>query len=158
MIRIPPVHRSFSYEEGENIVRIAKNNNRLLDPGIFNAGLTDEQIKIAKQSAKKRAEINNKKTDTPIAEDYLEVPGRKPLLVILPVMLQQDDPKENNSDYEDYKQDIINKIKSEEYLLGLGIGFAGRQGKVMMRFRINKVKHDEYIKRFTETEDEVIYD
>lgn len=155
---IPPVHRSFSYEEGEDIVRIAKKNNRLLDPGIFNAGLTDEQIKIAKQSAKNRSKRKNNKNDTPIAEDYLEVPGRKPLLVILPVMLQQDDQNENNSDYEECKQAIIDKIKSQEYLLGLGIGFAGRQGKVMMKFRINKVKHDEYLRRFTETEDEVIYD
>ena len=155
---IPPVHRSFSYQTGENIVRISKRNNRLLDPGIFNAGLTDEQLKIAKESAEKRAEINNKKIATPIAEDYLDVPNRKPLLVILPIMLQQDNPNETNSDYEDCKQEIINRLKDHEYLVGIGIGFAGRQGKVMMRFRINKVKHDEYLRKFAETEDEVIYD
>lgn len=154
---IPPVHRSFAYEEGENIVRIAKNNNRLLDPGIFNAGLTDEQIKMAKQAALDRPSKKKKrKTDpTPIAEDYLGVPNRNPLLVILPVQLKQDSPNDEDSDYSDSKRDIINDYLSHEHLIGIGIGFAGREGKVMMKFRINKTKHDEYINKFIETEDEV---
>ena len=153
---ISPVHRSFAYEKGEDIVRIAKNNNRLLDPGIFNSGLSDEQIEIAKKSAKERAERKNLiKEPNPIAEDYLGVPNRKPLLVILPVQLIQDDIIAKNSDYSEEKKKIIDDYEINNTLIGIGIGFAGREGKVMMRFRINKVKQQEYLNKFIEMEDEL---
>lgn len=156
---ISPVHRSFTYEKGEDIVRIAKNNNRLLDPGIFNSGLSDEQIEIAKKSARERVERKNlNKEPNPIAEDYLGVPNRKPLLVILPVQLIQDDINDKNSDYSEDKKKIIDDYETNNTLIGIGIGFAGREGKVMMKFRINKVKQQEYLNKFIEMEDELLDD
>ena len=148
--KIPPINRSFNYETDEDIVRIAKNNNRLLDPNIFNSGLTPEQVEEAKQIAAQRPTKSKNEVSTPIATDYLAVKDRNPLLVILPVVLKQDE-----SDYTEEKQRIIENYKGKGFLVGFGIGFAGREGKVMMRFRINKVKRMEYLNKFEETEDEV---
>lgn len=154
-----PVQRSFAYEIEEEIIRISKNNNRLVEPGIFNAGLNDKQIEIAKEIAKKRPKRkNSSKEPNPIAEDYLGVPNRKPLLVILPIQLIQDDKESPNSDYSEEKKKIIDDYNLHNILIGIGIGFAGREGKVMMNFRINKIKQKEYLKRFNETEDELAYD
>ena len=156
---ISPACRSFAYEKGEDIVRISKRNNKLLDPGIFNAGLNDVQIEIAKSVAKERGKRKNLlKEPAPIAEEYLGVPNRKPLLVILPVQLIQDDKNDENSDYSDTKKSIIDDYNRSNFLIGIGIGFAGREGKVMMRFRINKVKQQEYLNKFIETEDELTDD
>ena len=145
-LEIPPVKRSFDIEEDEDIIIISKNNNRLLEPGIFNAGLNQRQIEEAKELAKKRPSKKKitKERKTPIARDYLSVSGRSPLFVILPIKLSQDE-----TDYSKSKDDLIKKFYGE-WLIGFGIGFAGREGKVMHRFRINKVKQDEYLRRIQE--------
>ena len=151
-LAIPPVKRSFSLEDDEDIIRISKNNNRLLEPGIFNAGLSSEQIEEAKELAKNR--ISKKKASGEdkdlIAKDYLSVKDRKPLFVILPIKLDQDDPFAEETDYTDDKKKLIEKFTNGEWLIGFGIGFAGREGKVMLKFRINKVKQDEYLRRIQE--------
>lgn len=153
-LSIPPIKRSFAKEENEDIVRIAKNNNRLLEPGIFNAGLSDLQIEEAKQYAKERPSKKKRAKDpAPIAKDYLRVENRNPLLVILPIMLVQDEKGIKDSDYSDEKSRIID-IFTPKYLMGFGIGFAGREEKVLMKFRINKVKENEYRNRYIEEEDE----
>ena len=151
-LSIPPVKRSFAIEDDEDIIRISKNNNRLLEPGIFNAGLTESEIEEAKELAKQRPSKKKAKTDTknPIARDYLSVKGRKPLFVILPIRLDQDEPDAEESDYSDKKKELINVFTGDEWLIGFGIGFAGREGKVMHKFRINKVKQAEYSRRIQE--------
>ena len=50
----------------------------------------------------------------------------------------------------DKKEELINKFTGDEWLIGFGIGFAGREGKVMHKFRINKVKQEEYLRRIQE--------
>ena len=151
-LSIPPVKRSFALEDDEDIIRISKNNNKLLEPGIFNAGLTEPEIEEAKELAKKRPSKKKikKENKTPIARDYLSVKGRKPLFVILPIKLDQDEPDAEESDYSEKKEELINKFTGDEWLIGFGIGFAGREGKVMHRFRINKVKQEEYLRRIQE--------
>ena len=96
---------------------------------------------------KKKREKENK---TPIAKDYLSVKYRKPLFVILPIKLDQDKPGVKESDYSPEKEKLINRFTGEEWLVGFGIGFAGREGKVMLKFRINKVKQEEYLRRIQE--------
>ena len=148
--KIPPIHRSFNYETDEDIVRIAKNNNRLLDPNIFNSGLSESQIEEAKQIAAQRPTKAKSSSHTLIAKDYLAVQERNPLLVILPIILKQDE-----SDFTEEKAEIIKDYENNGFLVGFGIGFAGREGKVMMKFRINRVKRMEYLNKFEEAEDEV---
>ena len=145
---IPPVQRKFEYRTEENIVRISKNNNRLIEPGIFNSGLTNGQIEEAKMYAKERADRNKKTSYTPIAIDYLSVKNRNPLLIILPVALTLDKDKKKD---ESEKQTIIDSLNGE-YLIGIGIGFAGKDEKIMMTFRINTVKQQEYLNKYTEEE------
>ena len=153
-LSIPPIKRSFAKDDNEDIVRIAKNNNRLLEPGIFNSGLNEAQIEEAKQYAKERPSKKQRiKEPVPIAKDYLRVKNRNPLLVILPILLVQDEKDQDESDYSDTKARIIKEF-TPDYLIGFGIGFAGREEKVMMKFRINKVKENEYRNRYKEEEDE----
>lgn len=153
--KVIPVHRSFSYEKNDNFVRIAKSNNKLLEPGIFNSGLDKNQIEEAKEFARERSKKKKLLNEpTPIAEDYLGVTKRRPLLVILPVQLIQDSENHKNGDYSQEKQEIIDNYKKNNYLIGIGVGFAGREGKVMMKFRINKIKQQEYLNKFIESEDE----
>lgn len=153
--KVIPVHRSFSYEKNDNFVRIAKSNNKLLEPGIFNSGLEKNQIEEAKEFARERSKKKKLLNEpTPIAEDYLGVTKRRPLLVILPVQLIQDSENHKNGDYSQEKQEIIDNYKKNNYLIGIGVGFAGREGKVMMKFRINKIKQQEYLNKFIESEDE----
>lgn len=151
-LEIPSIKRSFAIEDDEDIIRISKNNNRLLEPGIFNAGLTPEQIEEAKELAKKRPSKNKKQGENkaPIAKDYLSVSKRKPLFIILPIQLVQDKPDVKESDYSDKKKELINRFVGKDWLIGFGIGFAGREGKVMLKFRINKVKQEEYLRRIQE--------
>ncbi len=148
-LRISPVKRSFTLEPDEDIIRISKNNNRLLEPGIFNAGLTEEQIEEAKELAKKRPSkkgASTKEYKAPIAKDYLSVRGRKPLFIILPIKLSQDKPGEE-SDYLPEKEELIKQFKNGDWVIGFGVGFAGTEGKVIHKFRINKIKLAEYSKR-----------
>ena len=72
------------------------------------------------------------------------------MFVILPIKLDQDEPGIKESDYTSEKKDLINKFIGDEWLIGFGIGFAGREGKVMHKFRINKVKQEEYLRRIQE--------
>ena len=150
LAKIPPVKRSFSYVPGEEIVRISKNNNRLLDPNIFNSGLTIEQVEEAREIAAQRLKKSKNDNPTPVAKDFLAVKNRNPIIVILPIVLRQD-----NEDYTKEKQKIIDDYKNNGFLVGFGVGFAGRESKVMMRFRINKIKRREYLNKFAETEDEI---
>ena len=65
----------------------------------------------------------------------------------MPIKLTQ-----KKDDYTPEKERVI-KLFGDEYLIGFGIGFAGRDGKVMMRFRLNKVKQQEYLRRYCEEEE-----
>ena len=67
-------------------------------------------------------------------------------MVILPTKLKPDN---------DTSKKLLNPYFKENLILGFGLGFAGRKGGVMMKFKINKVKLDEYRKHLVEEEDEV---
>lgn len=156
-VKIKSVLRKFEYRDDEDFLRISDHNNRLLEPGIFNAGLSDEQQKEAKTLMKKRIA----KSDNPnakenmISKDYLGVSNRKPLLVILPIYLNCEEDKEKNEEKLKNKKKIRDSFK-DACLLGFGIGFAGKNDeKKLMNFRMNKVKADEYLKGFSNEEEEI---
>ena len=150
-LEIDPIERKFEYRTGEEIVRISKNNNRLIEPGIFDSGLDSNQLEEAKKSATDRAKANKKEKVTLIARDYLSVKGRKPLLVILPIKLTCD---KNDSDEDKIiKEEVIQKFNGK-YLIGIGIGFAGKDEKVMMTYKINLVKYKELMNKYNDEEEE----
>lgn len=116
--QINPIHRKFEVRDEEKIIRISKNNNRLVEPGIFNSGLSDKQIEEAYNLAKKRNDNKNVRI-IPIISDYLSVSDRNPLLVILPIILNSD-----QSDSKEVKEKKENLMKSfGNPLIGFAIGF-----------------------------------
>ncbi len=158
--KIKAILRKFEYRDEENFLRISDHNNRLVEPGIFNAGLTASQLEEAKQLMKYRiAHSNNPNAkENLIAKDYLGVTNRKPLLVILPIYLNCEEDKEQNLEKLKLKKQIRNSF-SDECLLGFAIGFAGKTDeKKLMNFRMNKVKAEEYLKGYADDEEEIIDD
>lgn len=136
--KIPAALRSFEVRKEENYIRISGSNNRLLDPGIFNSGLTKEQIKEVKDHAKGK---------TPIAEEWLKSSNRNPLFIIYPVQLKRE--KETSEEKEKILKEYENKI-----MFGFGMGFPSRNNEVKIKFRANKRKIEELTKVFEEDEDD----
>lgn len=137
--------RSFEVREEENIVRISGGNNRLVDPGLYNSGLSDDD----KEKAKKVA-LNGKKPHLePVAKDYLQV-RKTPLLIIYPVKLN---PKENN----ELQQKIASEYKEDKIMFGFAIGFPGIDNRVMVKYRVNERKRRELEGLVEEEEDEEVY-
>ncbi len=129
-MQIPKVVRKFEYREGESYLRISGTKNRLAEPGIFKAGLNDNQIKQALESANRRQDNKNQ----PIASDYLSVSNRKPLLVIYPLSLHSQ---------ENEYSDIIDTYYGENVLLGFALGIPGTENYGRVKYRANKVLLDE---------------
>lgn len=158
-VKIKSVLRKFEYREEEDFLRVSDHNNRLLEPGIFNSGLTEQQLEEAKKLMQTRIKNSNKPgtKQNMISKDYLAVPNRKPLLVILPIYLNTED----GNDVENFfktkeKKTLIRDSFRDGCLLGFGIGFAGKNDeKKMMSFRMNKVKAEEYAKGYADDEEEI---
>ena len=73
----------------KNCLRIGDNNNRLIDPNIFNSGLTREQMDMARANEMRREIETGKPSSRGLTvTDYLSIEDRKPLLVIYPIELQ----------------------------------------------------------------------
>ncbi len=130
-------------EPDEDFFRMGGSNNRVVDPGIFNSGLTAEQIEEAKAIAIEESKITDRSTEL-IAKDYLRVRNRKPLLIILPIELSDDEQ------FADYKS---------EPLLGFGIGFPAKEDPIIVRYKANPIKIKELADRRKYTDlDEEEYD
>ena len=134
---IPCVNRSFEIESDEKFVRIAGSNNRLIDPGILNAGLDEESIKQAKLDAG----IDK----TPSARNYLNV-REFPILIIFPIILLNKDNKES-------KNKIIKELDGN-YLIGLGIGFPNNGNSLIIKYKLNVRRQQELEKERENMEDE----
>lgn len=136
----PIVSRSFQYRDGENYVRIGNDNNRIMDPRIFESGLTENQIKKARIHSEKRADLAGKKHPKSLsAIDYLSTDvGRKnPLLAIYPMYLDHKDKSE--------LREISDTLMQDKYILGFAIGFpsVGENSKEKMTYRVNMIKKAE---------------
>lgn len=165
--RITPTQRSFVNNKDEDIIRISGNNNRLVNPGNFSAGMSMTEIESAKMLARVRREndSNKIKTDTPIADDYLTV-RTIPILIIYPIVLKCF--KDKTEDYQDEiideaKQDLWDSLKSNQVILGFGIGFPKIENEVKAKFRANQKKIEEMVKSSSEDdedddEEDILYD
>ena len=141
--------RSFHYEPDENYIRIGAGNNRVLDPGIFNAGLWIDE-------AKKREILTDhqtgRKTDRNdlTALDYLKR-RENPILVIYPL-----DLKITKKD--SLEIDVGKKAIKDAYdglpLLAFAVGFPDKDSKVRFNYRMNKIKERELEKEMEVDSDE----
>ncbi len=133
-----PVKRSFTYRsaEEESFVRIAGNNNRLMDPGILNAGLSFETLQDIRDEAGPGK--------TPTALDYLKY-RNIPILVIYPIELKYEEDKPE-------KREIMDQLNGQ-YLIGLGIGFPYNGEGFTVQYKINKRRQQELEKEREEMMD-----
>ena len=137
-IPVDMVKRSFHTDDEEDLyIRIGGSNNRVMDPGILDSGFR-EKIAGKKLEILKNKPLNKKGQPFKdlTARDYLRERDC-PILVIFPIDLKTagDSEKEN-----------IKGTFDDNPLLAFAIGFPEKQEKVMIRYRINKVK----IKELTE--------
>ncbi len=143
--------RSFRYSDDDEgkLIRVGGANNRILDPGIFDAGLSiDEEQK--KQILEQKDKDDPGRTHTNLtAKDYLKL-REYPILVLYPFFLETEGGK--------LISDVIDGFSDSEPVWGYAIGFPKKESTKRVKYRINKVKIDELSKGCeidTEEEDNV---
>lgn len=131
-IEVKAVERSFHMRSENDLIRIGKNNNRVLDPGLLNVGLWYQEGKTlsAKEILKHRS---------------------TPILVVFPVDLKCFN-EEDNLDAITWKEKAKEGLGGE-VLLAFGYGFPDSNKKVMVKYRANKVMIDQ-LTAGIETDDE----
>lgn len=132
--------RSFHIKScDDKYIRIGGNNNRVLDPGILNAGLwlTDDKKKLILED--KNTRLGRKYREL-TATDYL---ARRecPILVIYPIDLKVDRYSEDETEIR--KVQIKDSLGDGVPLLAFAIGFPKKESKVMVKYRANRRKLDE---------------
>lgn len=132
------VQRQFHADE--SYFRIGRHNNRVMEPGIFEFGMTKDEIECAK---------NERKGKNVIVEDYLHHRER-PLLVIYPIDLKtEEDLTRNQKELgvkasEDLNKKSAKDLLNGEKLLAFAIGFPGVDSKERLVYRANKRKIEEF--------------
>lgn len=135
--------RRFEVKPDENYIRVSGNKNRILDPGIFRTGLSQDQIDKVKEITNSRVEKNKDKgilnSKETTASDYLALKEIYPLLVIYPIQLNK--PKE---DHEINGEKINNEYLESFYknnksslFIGVALGFPSREGKTIIKYIAN---------------------
>lgn len=122
---VSPVERSFHMRSDKDFIRIGGSNNRVLDPGLLNAGLWYMEGEAL--SAKK----------------YLEQ-RKTPILVVFPIDLKIDDTSTENMPPEEIQELEWKKSAKEgldgEVLLAFAYAFPNTGSKVMVKYRANAIK------------------
>lgn len=134
--------RKFVYEDA--LIRVGGANNRIIDPGIFDAGLNLTQKDREAILEKKRHDDPGKVHTNLTVSDYLRV-REYPILVIYPLKLKGANQNSQNEYDKHFKADLP--------LLGFAIGFPAKESKQRVNYRINKIKLDE-LNRNVEIDDE----
>lgn len=123
-MEVHPVERSFHMRNENDLIRIGGSNNRVLDPGLLNAGLwyRDGEALSAKEYCNHR-----------------EVP----ILVVFPIDLKcEDEENEANAFDRVWKSEAKNGLGGN-VLLAFAYGFPGTDSKTMVKYRANAVMIDQ---------------
>lgn len=116
---IKPVVRSFHTTNEEDFIRIGAGNNRVLDPGLLNAGLW---YKVG---------------ETLSAKKYLEH-RTTPILVILPIDLKIEN--QEDTDHDKKLKQLAKDGLNGDVLLTFAYAFPKTGENVMVKYRANAVK------------------
>ena len=152
-MQLKPAIRSFHVKNaGDTYIRIGGSNNRVMEPGILNAGLwltEGDREHILKE---KNAQSKNGKQYTSLgANDYLRY-RVNPILVIYPIDLSCDNTASEKKQLSLYEQEKVAALKAQikqdvgnnrEPLLAFAIGFPKKESGVMVTYRANRIKLDE---------------
>lgn len=123
-MEVHPVERSFHMRSENDLIRIGGSNNRVLDPGLLNAGLwyRDGEALSAKEYCNHR-----------------EVP----ILVVFPIDLKCEDEENEANAFECvWKSEAKNGLGGN-VLLAFAYGFPGTDSKTMVKYRANAVMIDQ---------------
>ena len=117
-----PVERSFHMRSENDLIRIGGANNRVLDPGLLNAGLwyREGEALSAKEYLKQR---------------------KTPILVVFPIDLNCENEKDTAEETR-FKRNAKDGLGGD-VLLAFAYGFPGSDSKVMVKYRANKVMIDQ---------------
>ena len=122
---LDPVERSFHMRSEKDFIRIGGSNNRVLDPGLLNAGLW--YMEGESLSAKK----------------YLEQ-RKTPILVIFPINLKVEDDLTDELSPEEAEELRWKRCAKDglngEVLLAFAYAFPNTGSKVMVKYRANAIK------------------
>jgi len=153
------VERSFHLNSSSDIyIRIGGTNNRVMEPGILNAGqwLDEQQRRFILQEKNARTGKNHNELS---ATDYLQR-RENPILVIYPIELkataseaEMDALPGQKEQTESQKSEIKESLGENKVLLAFAIGFPQKESKVVVNYRANRIKLDE-LNRNIETDDD----
>jgi len=119
-----PVERSFHMRSENDLIRIGGANNRVLDPGLLNAGLWYREGEVLS------------------AKEYLKY-RTTPILVVFPIDLNYENDKDTPEETR-WKKSTKDGLGGD-VLLAFAYGFPGSDSKVMVKYRANKVMIDQLI-------------
>ena len=121
---VHPVERSFHMRSANDLIRIGGSNNRVLDPGLLNAGLWYRE------------------GETLSAKEYCNHRTR-PILVVFPIDLNcENNDKETNEIEQVWKNETKCGLGGK-VLLAFAYGFPGTDSKIMVKYRANAVMIDQ---------------
>ncbi len=136
---VKPVIRSFHMRSENDLIRIGGSNNRVLDPGLLNAGLwyREGETLSAKEYCNKR---------------------KVPILIVFPIDLNCGEGKDKDASIIKLKTEAKKELDGK-YLLAFAYGFPGTDSKVMVTYRANAVMIDQLTKGIeVDDEDEGVDD
>lgn len=135
---VSPVERSFHMRSEDDLIRIGGTNNRVLDPGLLNAGLWYGE------------------GETLSAKTYLKY-RKTPILVVFPIDLKCESDSENGTQISSVAEtEWKHKAKSSlggNLLLAFAYGFPDIGSNITVKYRLNKVMQDQ-LTRNIEVDDE----
>ena len=121
---VHPVERSFHMRSANDLIRIGGSNNRVLDPGLLNAGLWYRE------------------GETLSAKEYCNHRTR-PILVVFPIDLNCENNDKKTNEIEQVWKNETKCGLGGEVLLAFAYGFPGTDSKIMVKYRANAVMIDQ---------------
>lgn len=142
--------------DDDRYIRIGGSNNRVLDPNILNCGLWLSKAEEKKILVEKNKLLGENYTSL-TALDYLKK-RENPILVVYPIDLKvelsaHEKQSDNNSLLLGQKKKIKQNLGNHP-LIAFAVAFPAKESKVMVNYRMNKVKIEEFLAN-TEVEEDV---
>lgn len=137
---IPAPERTFKLRDAdENYIRMGGLNNRILDPGIFDSGVSITEEQKQKILSEKKPRRSGKSPNQLSARDWLKLRD-KPLLVVYYIDLKIGDIKPL---VERDRCVAVKEAFGSDLLVGLAIGFPEKEAKLRLTYRGNLIKANE---------------
>lgn len=148
---LPAAERSFYLgTSDENFIRIGKKNNRIVDPGIFDSGVTITSDQKKDILSKKKTRRSGTPSDQLTATDWLKL-REKPLLAVyyIDLKIEEDMPTMRDRCVE------VKEAFGSDLLIGFAVGFPAKEKNERQKYRGNLVMVDNLTSEEEFEEDEL---